>query len=66
MPKDREKVLEKFEATERLTGDVMAGKTVNCDICQGELEYHGLDPGRHPGIYCSTGCTEILMEVRRK
>lgn len=60
----RRRILEEVERVERMAGEVRDGKTVLCPTCALPLRYYGADSGRHPGIYCSTGCTAIMMELR--
>lgn len=65
MTKDRKRLLEEVAAKERMMADVIAGKPVACPVCALPLAYFDTDSGRHPGIYCPTGCTQILMNVRK-
>jgi hypothetical protein len=61
----KRRILEEVKAHDRIVADVMAGKTVTCGVCGQPLKYYGVDSGRHPGIYCGNGCTEILMTVKK-
>jgi len=65
MPKDKKEILERAARTERLVADVRAGKDVQCETCHLPLAFYGPGSGRHPGVYCATGCTAILMEFKR-
>ena len=61
--KDRKAVLERVAKLESLVTAVQAGEERRCEVCNQTLTYHGPGSGRHPGIYCETGCTSILIEV---
>jgi hypothetical protein len=61
----RKRILEESARLEKLMADVGAGMEVPCDKCKLPLAFFGPKSGRHPGIFCPTGCTEILMEFKR-
>jgi hypothetical protein len=61
----RKKALEKAAKIERVVSDVRAGNDVLCETCHESLIYYGPGSGRHPGVYCATGCTSILLEIVR-
>lgn len=61
MKRTREDVLADVAEKERIIKAVVAGEKVACKVCGLPLTYVAPASGRHPGIYCATGCTEILM-----
>ena len=64
--KDPKAVLEKVAALERLIDAVQRGEERRCDVCGGVLKYYEVGSGRHPGVYCDTGCTVIHVEIRKR
>jgi hypothetical protein len=63
--KDKKRILEEVARVERMAADVRDGKEVRCTTCELPLKYYGPGSGRHPGIYCPTGCTAVMMEFKR-
>jgi hypothetical protein len=61
MKRTREEVLADVAEKERIIKAVVAGEDVACKVCGLPLKYFAPGSGRHPGIYCETSCTEILM-----
>jgi hypothetical protein len=61
----RKRILEESARLEKLMADVRAGVEVLCETCKLPLAFFGPNSGRHPGIFCPTGCTEILAEFKR-
>jgi hypothetical protein len=66
MSPKRADVLERIERMERLVREVRDGLDVRCDVCGLPLVYYGLKSGEHPGVFCPTGCTSILLELRER
>jgi hypothetical protein len=64
--RDREQSLAAVAEMERVMADVIAGKSVMCKVCSSPLTYYAPGSGRHPGVYCANGCTEMLMNFARK
>lgn len=54
------------EVTESQMRDVVNGKAVPCPVCGKPLALKKPGSGHHPGIYCETGCTRILIEMERR
>lgn len=59
--RSKEEILAEVAEQERIIKEVVAGKEVLCKVCKLPLAYYPPGSGRHPGIYCSTGCTEMRM-----
>jgi hypothetical protein len=63
MTSRREELIARMERTDRMIKAAIAGEDVFCDVCALKLTYYGPASGRHPGVYCETGCTKILMNI---
>jgi len=64
MRRNKKDIIDDMMRKDRMIADVVAGKTVECPVCRLPLVYYGALSGRHPGIFCPTGCTEILMTLK--
>lgn len=64
MKKDKTQLLEEVARVEQMVAAVRDGKEVLCKTCGLPLAFYGLNSGRHPGVYCPTGCTAVLVELR--
>ena len=63
--KSDQDIVEYFMKMEKLMTDVKAGVEILCETCKLPLVFFGPESGRHPGIFCPTGCTEILADFKR-
>lgn len=57
--------LEQFREYQRLLRAVAEGQNVPCPVCGKKLRLVLPGEGIHPGVYCETGCTEILIDFGR-
>lgn len=60
----RVEVLQDVEEATSLVNDVMAGIERHCPVCGSILTLKLPGSGTHPGIYCETGCTKILLSMQ--
>ncbi len=61
----REEILRELDSQNAAIKAVGGGANVPCDVCGKPLVLFGLESGRHPGIFCETGCTAILFGMER-
>jgi hypothetical protein len=64
--KRREDVLRKLQEQDALVKSVIEGETVLCQTCGCPLHYVQPGTGKHPGVFCDTGCTQIHIDARAK
>lgn len=62
--KTHQEILKDIEEQETLIAQVMNGEEVYCKVCGKPLVFKNPGSGVHPGIYCGTGCTEILLDMQ--
>lgn len=61
--RSREEILADVARREKMIVAAVRGEDVSCLVCGLQVKYYGRGSGRHPGVYCPTGCTEILMTL---
>lgn len=51
-----------FNNQKALIKKVMAGRKINCEVCNSELFIVLPEDSGTPGLYCKKGCTDILLD----
>lgn len=59
-------VLRTIETETKIIQEVLDGKDVPCPSCGVHLNFDRPNGGRHPRIYCTNSCVDMLLEMRGK
>jgi hypothetical protein len=52
-----------LDEADALIGAMFRGEARSCAVCDRPLELKLPGSGRHPGIYCELGCTNISLSI---